>query len=155
MASWSEIERQFPEFAARVRHYMDLRIHKVLGTVRADGSPRLSGTEVQFERGELWLGSMPRSWKAKDLLRDPRFSLHSGSEDPPKWRGDAKVAGVVVEVLDSEARRERLGAEEQKGAHLFRADILEASVLEMGEPADHLMVQIWSEGKGLRKVRRD
>jgi hypothetical protein len=155
MASWSELESAHPEFATRVRHYMDMRKHKVMATVREDGSPRVSGTEVQFENGELWFGSMPGAWKARDLQRDPRFSLHSGSEDPPSWKGDAKLAGVLTEVNDPEARRARLGPEDAKGAHLFRADIREASVVEMGEPPDHLVVQIWVQGKGLRTVRRD
>ena len=44
--------------------------------------------------------------KARDLQRDPRFALHSGSDDPPGWEGDAKLAGVVEEITDPERVRE-------------------------------------------------
>src|SRR4051812_30228864 len=83
MASWSDVERAEPTFAARVRGLFDARKHKTLATVRADGSPRISGIEVQFADGELTFGSMPDARKGADLLRDPRFALHGPSVDPP------------------------------------------------------------------------
>jgi hypothetical protein len=70
-----------------------------LATVRADGSPRISGLEAKFIEEDLLFGSMPGSRKGADLLRDPRFALHSGSIDPPGWQCDAvdfwnEMAGV-------------------------------------------------------------
>src|SRR3712207_463284 len=91
MPSWSHVEIEAPELAARARGFLDAYVHKTLATLRRDGSPRISGTEVKFVDGELWLGSMWRSLKALDLQRDPRFALHSGSADPPNWTGDAKL----------------------------------------------------------------
>ena len=38
---------------------------------------------------------MWQALKARDLQRDPRFALHSGSEEPADWSGDAKLAGVA------------------------------------------------------------
>ena len=81
MPSWSVVEDEAPELAAPARRFLDAHVHKTLATLRRDGSPRISGTEVAFAEGELWLGSMWRSLKALDLLRDPRFALHSGSAD--------------------------------------------------------------------------
>jgi len=93
VASWSAIESQAPQLCALARELLDAFTHKTLATLRRDGSPRISGTEVIFAEGELWLGSMWRSMKALDLQRDPRFALHSGSPDPDDgWRGDAKLA---------------------------------------------------------------
>src|SRR5919198_2038313 len=83
MASWSEVEAQAPELAARARQIFDAHKHKTIATLRHDGSPRISGTELELEDGEMWLGSMWRSVKALDLQRDGRFALHSGSADPP------------------------------------------------------------------------
>jgi pyridoxamine 5'-phosphate oxidase-like protein len=91
MASWSDVEAEAPELAARARQIFDARRHKTLATLRPDGSPRTSGTEVQFVDGEMWFGSMWKSVKALDLQRDPPFALHSGSGDPPEWTADAKV----------------------------------------------------------------
>ena len=93
MAGWRQVEAEAPELAALARHYFDRHVHKLLATLRLDGSPRISGIEVTFAEGELWLGMMWRSVKALDLLRDSRFALHSGSDDPPEWTGDAKVLG--------------------------------------------------------------
>ena len=79
MPSWSEVEAEAPELVALARRFLDAHVHKTLATLRRDGSPRISGTEIDFADGELWLGSMWRSAKALDLRRDPRFALHSGS----------------------------------------------------------------------------
>src|SRR5215208_6427294 len=106
MANWSEVEAAAPELAARARATLDAHKHKVLATLRRDGSPRLSGIEATIVDGELWLGMMPGSRKALDLRRDPRLALHSASVDPPSddpsaWPGDAKLSGRAVEVDDS------------------------------------------------------
>jgi pyridoxamine 5'-phosphate oxidase-like protein len=159
MASWSEVEAAAPELAARVRATLDAHRHKVLATLRADGSPRVSGIEATFADGELWLGMMPGSRKALDLRRDPRLALHSASvdpseEDPSAWTGDAKVAGRAVEV-DDPALLERLGAGEGGGgAHLFRVDLTEVVHTRVGEPADHLVIEVWGEDTGLRRLKR-
>ncbi|HVX31823.1 MAG TPA: pyridoxamine 5'-phosphate oxidase family protein, partial [Solirubrobacterales bacterium] len=106
MASWGEIERLAPALARNARALLDAHVHKTLATLRADGSPRISGIEAKFVGEDLWFGSMPRSRKNDDLARDPRFALHSGSIDPPAWERDAKVAGVALEIEDPARKRE-------------------------------------------------
>src|SRR5919107_926449 len=125
MASWSAFEREAPELAALARSFLDLNKHKVLATLRRDGSPRVSGTEIRFADGELWLGSMPDALKARDLQRDPRFAVHGAPLDPDAgWTGDAKLSGRADEITDPDVRAGVLG--EQFGeSHLFRADIEE------------------------------
>ncbi len=83
MASWAEFASAAPALASRVRQRFDVRKHKTLATLRKDGSPRISGIEVEFADGELFLGMMPGSLKLYDLERDPRLALHSPTEDPP------------------------------------------------------------------------
>src|SRR5215217_1308149 len=149
MPSWSDVEAEIPELSALARHFLDTHLHKTLATLRRDGSPRISGTEVDFADGELWPGSMWRSLKALDLRSDPRFALHSGSEDPPEWTGDAKLAGFVEEVTDPE----RIATVSGEGAppgpsHLFRADILELAVVRLGDPPDHIVIESWHAGRG-------
>jgi Pyridoxamine 5'-phosphate oxidase len=144
MASWGEIEREAPELTALARSFFDALKHKTLATLRRDGSPRISGTEVEFSDGEAWIGSMGRAVKALDLRRDPRFAIHSGSPDPPGWRGDAKLAGRAEEVTET-------GAE----SHRFRLDVAELVVVRLGEPADHLVIESWHEGRGITSLRRD
>jgi hypothetical protein len=149
--------REVPALAAAARGYLDARRHKVLATIRADGSPRASGIETFFVDGDLWFGSMPASGKARDLERDPRYALHSASEDPPAWTGDAMVSGRAVEV--DEARRAAVmaahGGEHPEGPfHLFRCDIHEVTTVRLGDPPDHLVMESWREGRGLRRSER-
>jgi hypothetical protein len=143
VASWSEVEAQAPELAARARSLFDAFTHKTLATLRRDGSPRISGIEVEFADGEAWIGSMWRAVKAIDLQRDPRFAIHSGSPDPPDWPGDAKIAGTAEEVTEP-------GVE----SHRFRLEIAELVVVRLGDPADHLVIEAWHEGRGLSSLRR-
>ncbi len=159
MASWNEIETTAPDFAHTVRELFDAHRHKVLATVRRDGSPRVSGIELRFRDGELWFGTMPGSLKGLDLSRDPRLALHSASEDPPEdprsWPGDAKLAGRAVEVTDPDAvASSRQDGEAPPGSLLFRVDIAEAVHTRVGDPADHLVIQFWREGEGLRRIER-
>jgi hypothetical protein len=143
MASWSEVEAEAPELAARARGIFDAFTHKTIATLRRDGSPRISGTEVQFEEGEMWIGSMSRAVKALDLQRDPRFALHSGSADPADWTADAKVAGRAEEM-----------SQEGSDSHRFRLDIAELVVTSIGDPRDHIVIESWHEGRGVTRRTR-
>jgi hypothetical protein len=155
MPSWSEVEAEVPELSARAREIFDAHTHKTLATLRRDGSPRISGTEVQFADGEMWFGSMWKAVKALDLQRDRRFALHSGSADPPGWTADAKVAGWVEEITDPDRKAAVWGHESPPGeAHLFRADIEELVVTGLGDPPDHLVIESWHEGRGVTRRKR-
>jgi hypothetical protein len=141
-----------PDFADRVRRVFDAHRHKVLATLRRDGSPRVSGIEVVFDVGDVFMGMMLGSVKAQDLQRDPRLALHAASEDPPDdasaWLGDAKIAGRAVEVTGS--------TNEDEPSYRFKVDITEVVLIRVGRPADHLVIESWHEDRGLeRKERRD
>jgi hypothetical protein len=98
---------------------------------------------------------MWRSLKALDLRRDPRFALHSGSADPPGWRGDAKLAGRAEEVTDPGRKAAIIGNDAPLGSsHLFRADITELVVVRLGEPADHLVIETWHAEHGVTRRER-
>ena len=149
MARWDEFVADAPEFAERVRSVFDLRKHKVLATLRRDGSPRLSGIEVEFSKGEVRLGMMPGSVKARDVGRDPRVALQAVSDDPEdddpsSWKGDARVSGRVVQA----------SAEDPETGTLFTVDIDEIVLTRVGSPADHLLIETWRPGQGARAVKR-
>jgi pyridoxamine 5'-phosphate oxidase-like protein len=141
--SWSEFEAEAPELAARVRERLDAHGHKTIATLRRDGSPRISGTEAVFEDGELWIGSMWRALKALDLQRDPRFALHSASEDPDVWTGDAKLAGIAREVPGEPGK-----------SHRFNLDLKEVSTVGLNEDRSALVIEVWTPGRGVRTMRR-
>ena len=153
MASWAEIEAAEPELAALARESMDGRTHKTMATIRPDGSPRVSGIEARFVDGELSFGSMPNSPKVRDLAADPRFALHSGSEEPESWIGDAKLAGTVIEVTDPDIKAayvDVVGTKPPGDYHLYKTDLTEVVVIRMGDPGDHLVVRRWTPTRGVR-----
>jgi hypothetical protein len=151
MARWEDVAVAAPELAQQVRRLFEEHRHSTLATLRKDGSPRISGIETSFADGELWLGMMPDSLKARDLRRDPRLALHSPAVDPPEqdpsgWAGDAKVAGRVVEVPDQEHEATPSGR--------FRIEITEVVLTRVGTPADHLVIESWHVGRGLERRER-
>jgi Pyridoxamine 5'-phosphate oxidase len=155
MASWNEIAQDAPDFAARVRACFDAGTNKTLATLRRDGSPRISGTELLITDGEVTLGMMPDSVKLADVRRDPRVAVHSPTLEPPEdvagWAGEAKLAGVLVDI---EPR-----ADVPAGAATFRLDITEAVLTyvtssEPGGPVDLLVVESWHPGIGHRRRSR-
>lgn len=152
MATWQEIEKDAPEFAARVRDRFAVGKHKSIATLRRDGSPRISGSELQFEGGEVTFGMMTGSRKLADVRRDPRIAVHSPTIDPPEdtaeWLGDAKLAGRAVDMPPPEE-----GAE--PGAGYFRVDVTEVVLTYLGgNPPDHLVIESWHEGKGWERRTR-
>src|SRR3712207_3278532 len=103
MASWQEIEKDAPAFAARVKAIFEAGTNKTIATLRRDGSPRISGSEAAFQDGDVTFGMMAGSMKLLDVRRDPRIAMHSPTleppaDDPTAWAGDAKLAGLAVEV---------------------------------------------------------
>lgn len=155
MPSWSDFEAEAPDLAAAVRARLDAHTHKTLATIRKDGGPRISGTESRIDGGELYIGSMWQARKALDLQRDPRFALHSGSDDPPAWTGDAKLAGRVEEILDEERIAALNGEAAQGGpSHLFRLDLNAVSHVGLNDARDAIVIEIWKPGEPVRRLER-
>jgi Pyridoxamine 5'-phosphate oxidase len=163
MASWDEVAATAPELAGNARKLFDAHRHKVMATLRTDGSPRISAIEANFRDGDLWLGMMPGSRKALDLRRDPRLALHCATVDPPadpaKFAGDAKLTGRAEEVTDPERMQAIVSADNQEAPepgsfHLFRVDVTELVLTRVGDPPDHLVIELWREGEGVRRMRR-
>jgi hypothetical protein len=148
LASWAEFEAANPEFASRVRALMASRKHLTMATLRSDGSPRISGTEVEFADGQLRIGSMPGAVKALDLRRDPRVAIHGPTDDPPatnaaEWKGEAKIAGTATEV------------ESGGTAHRFLIDIQEAVITHLNQAGNRLVIESWTETRGYRTIERE
>jgi len=122
MASWQDFVGSAPEFGERVEALFTARKHHTMATLRRDGSPRISGTEVDFDDGQLCLGMMAGTRRAEDLRRDPRVAIHSQGVDPPEgnpsaWSGEAKLSGRAVE----------LAARAEQTSDRFRIDIADVA----------------------------
>ncbi|AGL20370.1 pyridoxamine 5'-phosphate oxidase family protein [Actinoplanes sp. N902-109] len=145
MTSWREIEKDHPEFAAKVKARFDVGTNKTIATLRRDGSPRISGTELTFEDGEVTFGAMADGVKLRDLRRDPRIAIHSPTVEPTG--AEAKLAGYAMEVAPPQQ-------DAFPDAGYFRVDLREVSVMYLGEPADHLVIESWDTTHGYRRRTR-
>jgi hypothetical protein len=158
MAVFADVAAEEPEFAARVRAAFDAHAHKLLATLRADGSPRISGIEMHFVMDEPWLAGMPGSVKFTDLRRDPRFALHSGSDEPATFSADAKLSGRATEVTAAD-ERSRYGAAagvapEHMGFELVRIDLDQVVLTALNEEKTALVISSWRPGRGLTRTNR-
>ena len=154
MPPWKAIEQAEPAFAARVRQLFDAGRHKTIATLRADGTPRISGIECELADGELRFGSMTGARKLADLERDPRFALHGPTFHPEEgkereWPGEAKISGRAV------AARPATGeAGEEPDGKTFTADITEVVITRLDADATKLVVESWTPERGRRRVER-
>jgi hypothetical protein len=157
MVSFADFESAEPDVAARVRAVFDKHRHKVLATLRADGSPRVSGIEASLAGGELWLAGMPGSVKFRDLQRDPRMALHSGSDEPGSFTADAKVSGRAVPVVDPAGRSRfaaATGTPDDGSYELFAVDVDQVVLTAVSEDQTHLLISSWRPGRGLVSTQR-
>jgi hypothetical protein len=151
MASWAEVTAQAPELAARVQRRFAMGVNKTIATLRKDGAPRISASELEFRDGEITLGMMGGSMKLLDVRRDPRVAVHcptvDAAEDERDWPGDAKLAGILVEIPAPPDNT-------IEGAGFFRIDLSEVVLTYLGEPADHLVIEAWHPGRGVQRHKR-
>ena len=139
---WVEFADACPEIADRAAERFRRHELCMLGTLRADGSPRISPCELDFAEGHLILGMMWRSRKALDLLRDPRCVLHSCTTDRMGTEGDAKIHAEAVEVRDPgtrQAYRDAIEARidwapDEPNFHAFAIDVRSAGFISFAEP---------------------
>lgn len=150
VARWADIHSEVPEFAARVQTAFERNKHMTLATVRRDGSPRISGTELRFDDGDVFVGMMARSRKALDLLRDPRIAIHGPTADPPdeprEWVGESKLAGRAIEVPNDDP---------DDDSYAFRVDIDEVVFTHINDTGDRLVIESWHPGRALEVVERE
>ena len=116
---------------------MTLADTRQLATLRADGSPRISGIEAVFEDGDLVFASMPNSRKGADLRRDPRFALHRATVDPVEgseahWPGEVKISGQAIAAAPMT---------EGPDGDRYTADIAEVVHTHLNEEATMLVVE--------------
>jgi hypothetical protein len=156
MRRWQDFEHLEPDFAARVQRLFDAGRHKTIATIRADGSPRISGIECEFADGDLRFGSMTGARKGADLHRDPRFALHGPTFHPVEgkereWPGEAKIAGRAIPsgpVTTGESS-------EGPDGEMFVADITEVAITHLNAEGTKLVIDSWTPERGLRSIERD
>ena len=154
---WDDFTREAPELAALGEERLRARELCLVGTLRANGWPRITPVEPDFVDGELMLGMMWRSPKALDLLRDPRLVVHSVVTRRDGDEGDFKLYGRARQIDDPELRaryratiKERIDWEpEEPGYHLFAVEVESAGFVTFA-PDDRYGLA-WDPEQGLRR----
>ena len=155
MATWQQFAEEAPELAETARNRFTEHRHHVLATVRKNGAPRVSGTEVFWYGPDLAVGSMPKARKALDLLRDGRFALHCNPGGETMTEPDVKISGHAEEVL-GKPREEWLREAQPPGGdgHLFRLELNEVVATAVAEDQSHLVIRLWRPHMGIATFHR-
>src|SRR3989442_645515 len=159
---WHEFAKDCPDLAelAAARFTADQLL--LLGTLRPDGSPRISAVEPDLAGGDLLVGMIARSVKALDLLRDPRMTIHSWPPDNKGERGDIKLYGRAVAVTDAEGKRvyedaifARIAWRPTEPYHCFAFDLSSAGLVRFSDAGRE--VWSWRPGRPMRRrlIERD
>lgn len=160
MASWSEFAAAAPDLAAAGLERFTRSEIILLGSVRKDGSPRISPVESDLVDGELMAGMMWQSQKALDLLRDPRCTVHSTVHDRMDAMGEFKLRCRATGIPEPRRRErycevlfERIKWRPEGDFHLFAFDIETAAHIYYGDGKKH--VTTWSSADGVRSRVED
>jgi Pyridoxamine 5'-phosphate oxidase len=154
---WRDLEKAAPDIARLGRERLEGARVALLGTLRKDGSPRISPVEPFLCRDHLLFGSMSWSLKTRDLRRDPRCVLHSAVSDPDAGEGELKLFGRAEEVADEL----REGCSEgwwigrpREQAAVFSLAIDQATFISWATDRDEMTVKRWSPRLGYRETTR-
>ncbi len=153
--NWHQFTLTSPELAAIGQKRLEGPGLALIGTLRANGWPRISPVEAYIVDTQLLLGMMWRLKKALDLLRDPRVVVHSVTREREGTDGDFKVYGRVTDVADPAVRRRYGDVLEAKIAwrpaepyHLFSVDIGDAAYIVFGRER---FAMRWNPTQGFRR----
>jgi hypothetical protein len=156
---WNQFAREQPGLAALgQRRLGQQRLGGpgvvLVGTVRADGTARISPVEPLFWEDDLWLSMLWGSRKAADLLRDPRVLVHSivvsrdGTPGEYKLRGRAIVEDDAhLQARYAAAVKEQVGWNPVPGRfHLFWIDVEGVSFIRYDDASGDQFVTKWPPG---------
>jgi hypothetical protein len=150
---WSGFAAVSPKLAALGEERMEEHGLILLGSLRRDGSPRISPVEPLIVDGELELGMMWQSKKALDLLRDPRCHVHTIVTDRDGTEGEFKLWGLARD-LDRPVRdryctalEAKIGWRPKEPFHCFAIDIESAAYRIFGGGAGgKVRALVWKTG---------
>lgn len=152
---WSDLEREQPRLAATGHRQLIAPGVLLVGTIRRDGTPRLSPVEPLLLDGDLWLSMMWQSAKARDLLRDSRILVHSVVTGREGTEGEFKVRGTARAQDDPAAQRRYADAVTASldwspvpgEFHLFAVDIDHVTFMRYDPATGDQFTAMWPPGR--------
>jgi len=150
--NWRELQTGAPDLAALAHEHFERAGMALVGTVRRDGSPRISCVYPCVLDDDLLLAMMWRSRKAVDLLRDPRLVLHNAISTNRGDEVEVILRGRAVEIGGADSRSRYLAAVPEWGDrqfHLFAVDLEGAAVVRYR--AGEQYVKVWPQGVEIQR----
>lgn len=152
---WDQLVEQQPRLAEVGEARLVTPGVVLVGTIRADGTPRISPVEPLVWEGDLWLSMLLGSHKATDLQRDPRLLVHSIVTSREGTAGEFKLRGRAGEVTSDAVQRGyaaqvsgRLGWDPVPGRfHLFRVDLDDVAFVRYDPETGDQFVTRWPAGE--------
>lgn len=108
MTDWKTFAQQASDMATYGKTRFQSGV-AYLGTIRADGSPRVHPV-TPIIGDQLFLFMEPTSPKGKDLQRDARYTLHCAVEDSDGGGGEFYVRGQGKLTDDPHIREQAIAA---------------------------------------------
>jgi len=152
--NWSEFQAAAPSFAGAARARLEGTHIALLGTIRTDGSPRISPIEPYFTASHLLFGSMARSAKAHDLERDRRCTLHSAISDPNAGEPEFKLHGTAIDVDEAAPPDAWWLSHPPDMARVFALDVEEAVWISWQLERGEMAVTLWTPARGIEERLR-
>ena len=155
---WRDLEAAAPEIALLGMERLHQTRLALLGTLRKDGSPRISPVEPCLTQGHLLFGTMTWSAKRRDLSRDPRCVLHTVVSDPDSGEGELKLYGRALEVgeqIRSGCRDAWWATRPTEAAAVFSLDITHAAFVSWDTEHGRMTARRWSPKRGYVETTRD
>lgn len=157
LPGWREMELGAPGIARLGMARLTDAPVAMLGTLRRDGSPRISPIEPYIVDGNLLVGAMTWSGKAADLRRDPRYVLHSTVTGPDSGEGELKLRGLAV-IAEPSLRGKALegwwSGQPAGKADVFVLGIAQALFVEWDIQHAQMTIHRWSRPGGYRHNTR-
>lgn len=155
--TWRELELGAPEIARLGRERLEERSVGLLGTLRRDGSPRISPIEPYFAQGELVFGAMVWSLKVRDLQRDARCVVHSAVTGPSSGESELKLYGRAAEAhpqLRAACGDAWWAAGPPDSGWVFSLRIDAATLIEWDYKGGEMRARRWTPERGFSETTR-
>jgi pyridoxamine 5'-phosphate oxidase-like protein len=156
---WADFERAAPDLAVEVREQIDRSGFVLAGTIRRDGTPRISPVEARVVHGHLLLVMIRGTHKARDVLRDSRLVLNTPVFDPADPGCELKLRGRAVAVEDRGLLEAAANATEAASGwrppadwHFFSIEVEDVALMEWDRGA--LAMTRWTAERGLERTTR-
>lgn len=159
MFRWADFETAAPELAARGRELIDRLGFVLAGTIRRDGTPRISPVEARVVQGHLMVVMIRGTHKARDVLRDARLVLNTPVTDPADPGSEFKLRGRAIAVDEADLIEATATATEATSGwrppadwHFFSIEVEDATLMDWEQ--GQLTMTRWSSERGFERRTR-